>query len=200
VRSPPFLLCGPRGHGTRQAQSGTPAPARGSRFAGAPEGAARSAHLVPPRLPASSTTVWPAAARAWGNNQARRLWTARMAPPPFSMSQTANATRDLEELPVDGNAIDRHGVEGAHSVVEQQRRLPGAGCHTRLSEENQVQTYMHARIKFHAYSDIKVYTETLSRKKKKDYQRFTLNPGNEGSKLHRQSTGGCVRLALATSS
>jgi hypothetical protein len=28
------------------------------------------------------------------------------------------------------------------------------GCHTRLSEENQVQTYMHARIKFHAYSDI----------------------------------------------
>jgi histone deacetylase 1/2 len=28
------------------------------------------------------------------------------------------------------------------------------GCHTRLSEENQVHTYMHARIKFHAYSDI----------------------------------------------
>jgi hypothetical protein len=27
-------------------------------------------------------------------------------------------------------------------------------CHTRFSEENQVQTYMHARIKFHAYSDI----------------------------------------------
>jgi hypothetical protein len=26
-------------------------------------------------------------------------------------------------------------------------------CHTRLSEENQVHTYMHARIKFHAYSD-----------------------------------------------
>jgi hypothetical protein len=26
-------------------------------------------------------------------------------------------------------------------------------CHTRLSEGNQVQTYMHARIKFHAYSD-----------------------------------------------
>jgi hypothetical protein len=37
-------------------------------------------------------------------------------------------------------------------------------------------------------------------KKEKDYQRFTLNPGNEGSKLHRQSTGGCVRLAPATSS
>jgi hypothetical protein len=55
---------------------------------------------------------------------------------------------------------------------------------------------MHARIKFHAHSDIKVYTETISHKKKKDYQRFTLNPGNEGSKHHRQSTGGCVRLAL----
>jgi hypothetical protein len=27
-------------------------------------------------------------------------------------------------------------------------------CHTRFSEENQVQNYMHARIKFHAYSDI----------------------------------------------
>jgi FtsZ-binding cell division protein ZapB len=27
-------------------------------------------------------------------------------------------------------------------------------CHTRFSEENQVHTYMHARIKFHAYSDI----------------------------------------------
>jgi hypothetical protein len=73
-------------------------------------------------------------------------------------------------------------------------------CHTRLSEENQVQAYMHARIKFHAYSDIKVNTETVSRMEKKDYQRFTLNPGNEGTKHHRQSTGGCVRLAPATSS
>jgi hypothetical protein len=69
-------------------------------------------------------------------------------------------------------------------------------CHTRFSEGNRVQTYMHARIKFHAYSDIKVNTETISRKKKKDYQRFTLNPGNEGSKQHGKSTGGCVRLAL----
>jgi hypothetical protein len=59
---------------------------------------------------------------------------------------------------------------------------------------------MHARIKFHAYSYIKVNTETVSRKKKKDYQRFTLNPENEGTKHHRQSTGGCVRLAPATSS
>jgi hypothetical protein len=41
-----------------------------------------------------------------------------------------------------------------------------------------------------------VYTETVSCTKKKDYQRFTLYLGNEGSKHHRQSTGGCVRLAL----
>jgi hypothetical protein len=27
-------------------------------------------------------------------------------------------------------------------------------CHTCFSKENQVLTYMHARIKFHAYSDI----------------------------------------------
>jgi hypothetical protein len=33
---------------------------------------------------------------------------------------------------------------------------------------------MHARIKFYAYSDIKVNTETVSHKKKEDYQRFTL--------------------------
>jgi hypothetical protein len=37
-------------------------------------------------------------------------------------------------------------------------------------------------------------------RKKRDYQRFTLNPRNEGSKHHRKSTGGCVRLAPATSS
>jgi hypothetical protein len=47
-------------------------------------------------------------------------------------------------------------------------------CHTWFSKENQVQTYMHARIKFHAYSDIKVYTKIVSRKKKKDYQGFML--------------------------
>jgi hypothetical protein len=73
-------------------------------------------------------------------------------------------------------------------------------CHTCFSKENQVHNYMHARIMFHAYSDIKVNTETVSCKKKKDYQRLTLYPGNKGSKHHRQSTGGCVRLAPATSS
>jgi hypothetical protein len=55
---------------------------------------------------------------------------------------------------------------------------------------------MHARIKFHAYSDIKVYIEIVSRKKEKDYQSITIYPGNEGSKHHRQSTGGCVHLEL----
>jgi hypothetical protein len=39
-------------------------------------------------------------------------------------------------------------------------------CHTYFSKENQVLTYMHARIKFHAYSDIKVNTETVSRKER----------------------------------
>jgi cell fate (sporulation/competence/biofilm development) regulator YlbF (YheA/YmcA/DUF963 family) len=55
-------------------------------------------------------------------------------------------------------------------------------CHTCFSKENQVHNYMHARIKFHAYSDIKVNTETVSRMKEKDYQRFMLNPGNEDHK------------------
>jgi hypothetical protein len=55
---------------------------------------------------------------------------------------------------------------------------------------------MHARIKFHAYSDMKVNTETVSRKKKGYYQRFTLNPENEDTILHKQSTGACVRLKL----
>ena len=30
-----------------------------------------------------------------------------------------------------------------------------------------------------------------------DYQSYTAYPGNEGSKLHRQSTGGCVRLEFS---
>jgi hypothetical protein len=65
-----------------------------------------------------------------------------------------------------------------------------------FSNENQVHNYMHARIKFHAYCDIKVYTEIVSRMKEKDCQSITLYPGNEGSKHHRQSTGVRVRLAL----
>jgi hypothetical protein len=52
-------------------------------------------------------------------------------------------------------------------------------------------------IYFHIYSDIYVNTETVSRKKEKgDYQRFTLNPGNKGTKLNKKWTGGCVRLEL----
>jgi hypothetical protein len=35
--------------------------------------------------------------------------------------------RDLEEPPVDGDAVDRHGVERVRPVVEQQRRGPRAG-------------------------------------------------------------------------
>ena len=73
-------------------------------------------------------------------------------------------------------------------------------CHTCFSNENQVQTYMHDRIKFHAYSWHKWITVQYHVKKEKDYQSIMLNPRNEGSKHHRQSTGGCVRLALATSS
>jgi hypothetical protein len=37
---------------------------------------------------------------------------------------------------------------------------------------------MHVKIMFHAYSDIYVYTKTVSRKKKGGYQSITLNPGN----------------------
>jgi hypothetical protein len=73
-------------------------------------------------------------------------------------------------------------------------------CHTCFSEGNQVQTYMHARIKFHAYSWHKWIAETISRKKKGGYQSITLYPGNEDTKHHKQSTGGCVRLEPATSS
>jgi hypothetical protein len=58
---------------------------------------------------------------------------------------------------------------------------------------------MRAKIYFHTYSDIQVITETVSRKKNEDYHSITLNPENEGTKLHLQSTGGCVRLELATS-
>jgi hypothetical protein len=46
-----------------------------------------------------------------------------------------------------------------------------------------VHDYRHARINFHAYSDIEVNNSSVSRKKKRDYQRFTLNPGNEGSNI-----------------
>jgi hypothetical protein len=47
---------------------------------------------------------------------------------------------------------------------------------------------MHARIKFHAYSDIKVNIEIVSRKKKEDYQSLRLilemkTPNITGSRL-----------------
>jgi hypothetical protein len=53
---------------------------------------------------------------------------------------------------------------------------------------------MHARIKLHAYSDIKVNTKIVSRKKKRILSEFMLNPGNEDTILHKQSIGGCVHL------
>ena len=61
--------------------------------------------------------------------------------------------------------------------------------------------YMHARIKFHTYRDIiSDWSVTVSRKRElqqiEDYQSYTAYPGNEGFKLHRQSTGGCVHLEL----
>jgi hypothetical protein len=51
-----------------------------------------------------------------------------------------------------------------------------------------VQTYMHARIKFHAYSWQKWITETISRKKKEDYQSLhltleTKTPNTTSSRL-----------------
>ena len=35
------------------------------------------------------------------------------------------------------------------------------------------------------------------KKQIKDYQSYSAYPGNEGFILHRQSTGGCVRLELS---
>jgi hypothetical protein len=56
---------------------------------------------------------------------------------------------------------DTSAQRGCHSVWwlaggQKHRKGPHSGpnCHTCFSKENQVQTYMHARIKFHAYSDI----------------------------------------------
>jgi hypothetical protein len=40
------------------------------------------------------------------------------------------------------------------SCTRKNARQRSCLCHTCFSEENKVQTYMHARIKFHAYSDI----------------------------------------------
>jgi hypothetical protein len=65
-----------------------------------------------------------------------------------------------------------------------------------FSKENQVHNYMHARINFMHIVTNKCLQKQYHVKKEKDYQKFTLCPGNEGSKHHRQSTGGCVCLEL----
>jgi hypothetical protein len=44
--------------------------------------------------------------------------------------------------------------QGHNVVAHSSRSRQEWACHTCFSKENQVQTYMHARIKFHAYSDI----------------------------------------------
>jgi hypothetical protein len=44
--------------------------------------------------------------------------------------------------------------------------------------------------------DISEHQKQYHVKKEKDHQSITLNSGNEGTKLHKQSTGGCVCLAL----
>jgi hypothetical protein len=46
------------------------------------------------------------------------------------------------------------GVEEDGGAEQRKQRMLACRCHTCFSEENQVHTYMHARIKFHAYSDI----------------------------------------------
>jgi hypothetical protein len=44
---------------------------------------------------------------------------------------------------------------------------------------------------------VTVNAETISSKEMGVYENIMLNPGNEGSKHHRQSTRGCVRLELS---
>jgi hypothetical protein len=44
------------------------------------------------------------------------------------------------------------GYEHILVMVDYVSKWVEAMCHTCFSKENQVQTYMHARIKFHAYS------------------------------------------------
>jgi hypothetical protein len=65
-----------------------------------------------------------------------------------------------------------------------------------------MRNYMYDMIKFHTYSDF--ISETISNsitkeelKDYKDYQSYTAYPENEGFKLHRQSTRGCVGLKLS---
>jgi hypothetical protein len=52
---------------------------------------------------------------------------------------------DLEKKVVSKKRIASASEEAKHVVAK---------CHTCFSKENQVYSYMHARIKFHAYSDI----------------------------------------------
>jgi hypothetical protein len=73
-------------------------------------------------------------------------------------------------------------------------------CHTCFSKENKVQTYMHARINFHAYSWHKWIAETISRKKKGDYQSLRLILETKAPNFTSSRLGGYVCLEPATSS
>jgi hypothetical protein len=61
-------------------------------------------------------------------------------------------TRELGQFATVSRKKKGHGRRSCHRRGAEEVAV--AVCHTCFSKENQVQTYMHARIKFHAYSDI----------------------------------------------
>jgi hypothetical protein len=97
-------------------------------------GSLRAAGGGPRRNPVSSSA---------GTGQARAEGELR---DPWALFRGSLGTEAPPACPLGGAARRRP-----------QERLPrsgcgAGGCHTCFSKENQVQTYMHARIKFHAYS------------------------------------------------
>jgi hypothetical protein len=85
------------------------------------------------------------------------------------------------------------------------RREPSSASATPgFRKTNQLHTYMYVRIKFHTYSRYKWITVTVSRKEHKQnllfYQSYTAQSWKRRRQLHKQSTGGCVRLASTPSS
>jgi hypothetical protein len=59
----------------------------------------------------------------------------------------------VHSLPIMVLVLLQLETAGSHIVVTMVVFVE-VGCHTWFSEGNQVHDYMHARIKFHAYSDI----------------------------------------------
>jgi hypothetical protein len=76
-----------------------------------------------------------------------------------------------------------------------QRGCGRSDCHTCFSKENQVQIYMHAGIKFHAYSWHKWMTVQYHVKKEKDCESITLK-----SWKRRLQTSHAVNWGLRTPS